>query len=87
MHTVITHYCTGCELCLPPCPVDCINLELNSEFKKANNTTSNEEIRELKRTFALFSRSNKKNRTQRIEKLKEKKQMLFELKKNKLLKR
>ena len=87
MHTVITHHCTGCELCLPPCPVDCINLELNSEFKKASNAISNEEIRELKKTFALFSRSNKENRTQRIEKLKEKKQMLFELKKNELLKR
>ena len=24
MHTVIADYCTGCELCLPPCPVDCI---------------------------------------------------------------
>jgi electron transport complex protein RnfB len=26
MHTVIAAYCTGCELCLPPCPVDCIAL-------------------------------------------------------------
>jgi electron transport complex protein RnfB len=26
MHTVIAEYCTGCELCLPPCPVDCIDL-------------------------------------------------------------
>jgi electron transport complex protein RnfB len=24
MHTVLTELCTGCELCLPPCPVDCI---------------------------------------------------------------
>jgi electron transport complex protein RnfB len=24
MHTVIADRCTGCELCLPPCPVDCI---------------------------------------------------------------
>jgi electron transport complex protein RnfB len=24
MHTVIARECTGCELCLPPCPVDCI---------------------------------------------------------------
>jgi electron transport complex protein RnfB len=24
MHTVIAAYCTGCALCLPPCPVDCI---------------------------------------------------------------
>ena len=26
MHTVIADLCTGCELCLPPCPVDCIDL-------------------------------------------------------------
>ncbi|MFM8547920.1 MAG: RnfABCDGE type electron transport complex subunit B, partial [Betaproteobacteria bacterium] len=27
MHTVIAELCTGCELCLPPCPVDCIVIE------------------------------------------------------------
>ena len=26
MHTVLESACTGCELCLPPCPVDCIEL-------------------------------------------------------------
>jgi electron transport complex protein RnfB len=26
MHTVIADWCTGCELCIPPCPVDCIAL-------------------------------------------------------------
>jgi electron transport complex protein RnfB len=24
MHTVIGEQCTGCELCIPACPVDCI---------------------------------------------------------------
>jgi electron transport complex protein RnfB len=24
MHTVIAELCTGCELCIAPCPVDCI---------------------------------------------------------------
>jgi electron transport complex protein RnfB len=24
MHTVIAELCTGCELCVAPCPVDCI---------------------------------------------------------------
>ena len=24
MHTVLPALCTGCELCVPPCPVDCI---------------------------------------------------------------
>lgn len=26
MHTVIAAHCTGCELCIPVCPVDCIEL-------------------------------------------------------------
>ena len=27
MHTVITAECTGCELCVAPCPVDCISMQ------------------------------------------------------------
>jgi electron transport complex protein RnfB len=26
MHTVIADLCTGCELCIAPCPVDCITM-------------------------------------------------------------
>jgi electron transport complex protein RnfB len=26
MHTVLDPLCTGCELCVPACPVDCIVL-------------------------------------------------------------
>jgi len=26
MHTVLTDHCSGCELCVPPCPVDCIDM-------------------------------------------------------------
>jgi electron transport complex protein RnfB len=26
MHVVITDWCTGCDLCIPPCPVDCITM-------------------------------------------------------------
>lgn len=26
MHTVIADQCTGCELCVAPCPVDCIRM-------------------------------------------------------------
>ncbi len=26
MHTVLTEFCTGCDLCVPPCPVDCIEM-------------------------------------------------------------
>jgi electron transport complex protein RnfB len=26
MHTVVAELCTGCELCIAPCPVDCISM-------------------------------------------------------------
>ncbi len=26
MHTIIANQCTGCKLCLPVCPTDCIDL-------------------------------------------------------------
>ncbi|MNZ90139.1 Electron transport complex protein rnfB [compost metagenome] len=26
MHTVIVDECTGCDLCVEPCPVDCIDM-------------------------------------------------------------
>ena len=26
MHTVIRDECTGCDLCIPPCPVECIHI-------------------------------------------------------------
>ena len=87
MHTVITHFCTGCELCLPPCPVDCISLEKNTDFETISNKSSKQEIRELKKTFAILARENNKRRTLRIKKMNKEKQALFELRKKELLKR
>ncbi len=26
MHTMVAELCTGCDLCVPPCPVDCIEM-------------------------------------------------------------
>jgi electron transport complex protein RnfB len=26
MHTVVEPWCIGCGLCVPPCPVDCIDM-------------------------------------------------------------
>ena len=26
MHTVVENWCIGCRLCVPPCPVDCIDM-------------------------------------------------------------
>ena len=31
MHVVLDALCTGCELCVPACPVDCIVMEPLSE--------------------------------------------------------
>ena len=31
MHVVLDPLCTGCELCVPACPVDCIVMELRPD--------------------------------------------------------
>ena len=31
MHTIVADLCTGCELCIPPCPVECITMETMGE--------------------------------------------------------
>ena len=33
MHTVINELCTGCELCIAPCPVDCISIVPRASLK------------------------------------------------------
>jgi electron transport complex protein RnfB len=35
MHTVIADECTGCDLCVDPCPVDCIDM-IPVEITSAN---------------------------------------------------
>lgn len=85
MHTVLIQNCTGCKLCLPPCPVDCIKLDANTEFERVTKNSSKQEQSAIKKSFALFSRENKLQREQRMQKEVELKQAAFERKKKELL--
>jgi electron transport complex protein RnfB len=42
MHTVIESECTGCELCIEPCPMDCISLVDIAQEKQPINLSENE---------------------------------------------
>jgi electron transport complex protein RnfB len=50
MHTVLPAVCTGCELCLPPCPVDCIAMT------PAGRAWSPEDARAARSRFAARNR-------------------------------
>jgi electron transport complex protein RnfB len=45
MHTVIASWCTGCELCIPPCPVDCIAMVDTPQFPEAGLSRERHEAR------------------------------------------
>jgi electron transport complex protein RnfB len=57
MHTVVTRDCTGCELCIPPCPVDCITMI----------ETGAQPTREERRVAAARARTRFERRTARRE--------------------
>ena len=53
MHTVIEDACTGCELCLPVCPVDCIHLENVTLGNSGWNAWTQELAGQAKKRYAL----------------------------------
>jgi electron transport complex protein RnfB len=42
MHTIIADVCTGCELCIKPCPVDCIELKPSASHSQQFKNQSRE---------------------------------------------
>jgi electron transport complex protein RnfB len=58
MHTVIAAQCTGCELCLSPCPVDCIDMRPTGESSPAGRLRAEEASRaaQARRRFERHER-------------------------------
>ena len=55
MHVILTDACTGCELCIPPCPVDCIDMlpvietqDKTAQQAKRNQARANFNRREIR---------------------------------------
>jgi electron transport complex protein RnfB len=44
MTQVIAEECTGCDLCLPVCPVDCIDMIESNPIERGNNILQNETL-------------------------------------------
>jgi electron transport complex protein RnfB len=52
MHTVVDFLCTGCELCVPVCPVDCIALVNASGERSGWAAWSSEEADRARARYA-----------------------------------
>ena len=53
MHTVIEDACTGCELCLTVCPVDCIHLENVTLGNSGWNAWTQDQADQAKKRYEL----------------------------------
>ncbi len=58
MHTVITNDCSGCDLCVDPCPVDCIIMrEVKNDPKvSVSSQTISAEINQTYRWRSLHAK-------------------------------
>jgi electron transport complex protein RnfB len=53
MHTVFTTWCTGCGLCVPVCPTDCIALPVSTQPQPS---AADNVVRYVRRTARLDGR-------------------------------
>ena len=52
MHSIIEDICTGCELCIEPCPVDCIEIVESSQKELTKPRELSQSFFNLKETLA-----------------------------------
>jgi len=68
MHSVIPLHCTGCELCLPACPVDCIQMVNASGNRTGWNAWSTAEADHARIRYENHSNRLNTEKHQRTEK-------------------
>mgnify|MGYP006064139605 CR=1 FL=1 len=51
MHSIIDDICTGCELCIEPCPVDCIEIVESSQRELSKTRDLSQTFFDLKETL------------------------------------
>ena len=75
MHTVIEPYCTGCELCIPVCPVDCIVLENASGNATGWDAWTPEQAQQARSRYEFSSWRRKRHQGEHAKRLEEKARM------------
>ena len=68
MHTIIEPYCTGCGLCVPVCPVDCISFENVSGKRTGWQAWSQNEADTALERYKIHSIRSKQNKPEGLEK-------------------
>jgi electron transport complex protein RnfB len=69
MHTVIDPQCTGCELCIPVCPVDCISLVKVTGEQTGWQAWSEAQALEARERYAFHTLREARDESERIARL------------------
>ena len=69
MHTVIDPLCTGCELCIPVCPVDCISLVNVTGERSGWQAWSEAQATEARTRYAFHAFREERDERERNERL------------------
>jgi electron transport complex protein RnfB len=68
MHTVVAKLCTGCDLCAPACPVDCIEmLPAPEPWTEADARAAKHRAQQRKRRLERRQPQPRSDRARRLE--------------------
>jgi len=80
MHTVIASECTGCELCIAPCPVDCIIMKPASIFTDKPSTLKLVQAQLAKRRYDARCLRKENESAEKAERARKQKEALVKMK-------
>jgi electron transport complex protein RnfB len=69
MHSVIDELCTGCDLCLPVCPVDCISMVEVSGTRSGWDAWSPQQADEARQRHAFHQLRTERDKRENDERL------------------
>ena len=77
-HTIITSECTGCEICIARCPVDCISMKSATKIRMHELEDKKARVKRARQRYKSWTIRLKREQLQRAKELLEQKERVLQ---------